>query len=539
MPSVKSAPNSPRANQPGTPLPRTASDPGLRRQDSGAGPSTLAAPQGMPAARASGAAAAASTSAAAAASTSTSTAIPPGLAPLRVSLPNTPATSAAAGGDLPATPAWQHSPAAGPGTPASPAGSAAGHHVIDMPADAGLPQPAPAGGAGQPQQAPAGGAGQRVDAAALKAALAPPAGQTTLPAGQSQLDAFEAARQYQQGGRAKDLLRATTNQTLNTAVTAMATFGTGRNLANMALDATSQAINGHVDMPAPGSVAAYSAVSAVGGTATNMLAQSVAPYVSDKFLGNKMTAVPAEALVPQRTDAAGQPVPLTGAEQALRAEIKARQAELMSTGSAANTLLGGLAFTASQVVRTMAAPPPHPPAHPPAHMDLNLGKELATWGAGTAVSAGGGAVMGAAMALRQARATMSLPDPANPGQQVTMNLFQPLPTAPTLRPAWAGNAGQVGGSAGMRVLNLAVAGVPLQIGAAIAAGHGNAAVAGGAQALGMAAGASAYFQGQGLIAGVEGARARERAQAQAAAAAAAQAAQAAPQDAAPGAAHPA
>jgi hypothetical protein len=256
--------------------------------------------------------------------------------------------------------------------------------------------------------------------------------------------------------------------------------------------------------------------SAVGGTGMNMASQALVQPAVDLVVGRKMVPVPPEVLVPQ-----SGPDGLTPAEQALRAGIAEKQQALMGVGSVSNTAVGAIVFGLAQAGRlvTEAAhskPPRQPDDATPPQVDVT--KSAIGVGAGVAVSFVGGALMGTAMGVQMARAKVRVPDPFNRDQQVEMKLFRPVPTQPAIAPPYTGNLAQVAGSVGMRLANLMVASVPLQTAASVAR-VSNAAIGGTAQVAGMIAAAATYFQGLGMIGGVEGARQEKRKAAAAAAAA--------------------
>ncbi len=344
-------------------------------------------------------------------------------------------------------------------------------------------------------------------AAQLKTALAP--ARLANPAGQ--MEAFDAARSYQGNpARAGNVRVAVANSASNVAATAALTFGTGRVAGNAATGGAvlhgAEPAHGAID---PGRATVNQAVNVVAtavlGTAGNMVAQTVVPGAVDLVMPKKMAAIPAEALVPQQTDAHGAPVPLTQAQTQARADIKATQARLSNVGSHQNALTGAATFAGAQIAR-FTADSPSPTAG------------LVGWGASAAVSAVGGAGLGGTMAGRMANATHAVPDPHGaPGATVDMKLFYPQPTAPKVAPPWLGNAGQIATSGLARAANLAVAGVPLQ--AAVGAGQTlgrvirdnvPAAHAAGAAVHGaaMAVAAGSYFKGLGLIGPMETARAQ-------------------------------
>ncbi len=398
---------------------------------------------------------------------------------------------------------------------------AAGHGVHGNPAfEEAAEGPAHPGAMPQAQPGAAHGPAQAPNTAAqLKTALAP--ARLADPAGQ--MEAFDAARSYQGNpARAGNVAVAVTNSALNVATTAALTFGTGRVAGSAATGGAvvqgTEPDHGAID---PGRAAANQAVNvlttAALGTAGNMLAQTVVPPLTDWLAPKKMTAIPAEALVPQQTDAHGAPVPLTEAQTQARADIKAAQTRLSNVGSHQNALTGAATFTTAQIAR-FVRDSPEPTAG------------LIGWGASAAVSTVGGAGLGGTMAARMAKATHAVPDPHGaPGATVDMKLFYPQPTAPKVAPPWLGNAAQIATSTGARIANLVVAGIPLQtaVGAGKTLGNvitgsipqhaAGAAVHGAAMALA----AGSYFKGVGAIGGIEAPR-------PAAAAAAAAAAQPAP-----------
>jgi hypothetical protein len=419
------------------------------------------------------------------------------------------------------------------GAAAVPAGGSSGTSASVYVNSCNLPCARPAAGGG-------GGAG-RTNASQLKARMAQP--QLQNPQGQQQ--AFDALKAYQTGTHRLDTARAVAGEVAEGATLAAITFGVGRSLGNIAADhLVSEPGEVPVGTYATGDAALHALGSATGGAPMNMLGQVLAPMVGAMVgLGHKLTPVPASVLVPQRLDDAGQPIPLTRQEEALRANIQARQKAITYPGSVANIAAGTGTFTGAQLVRVALEAGllrlGTQQAEQLADGDVpstSTGEEFVKLGYNTAVSAAGGAGLSALIATQKLNATVTVPDitggPEAPS--VKLPLFAPQSSVPSpTSPPWGGTASEKLSSLVARFGNLFVAGVSIQAGLAAqkyltVPDLGKLATVGG-QMMGVLS----YFAGVGKIVANEAAR---KAQAAAAQAPQALAAEAAPADAEAGAA---
>jgi hypothetical protein len=323
----------------------------------------------------------------------------------------------------------------------------------------------------------------------------------------AQKRAFQQLRQYAAQHNRLDNARANINEMVHGAALAALTFGVGRQFGNLAVDSSAPALaDGH------GSAHAFSLAlgSAAGGTIMNMAAQAILPAAGDFAFGQKMMAVPAEALVPQRTNDDGEAIPLSGAETALRNEIKARQQAIVNPGSMANTMAGAAAFTGAQAIRLgaeLAKTEGGAAGAAAAGEKPDLGQNLAKIGFATGVSAVGGALLSSAVLAQKHNATISVPNPdRDGGDLVKLPLFVPTPSRPGVAPPWRGDVAQAAYSAALRMGNLALAGLPIQGGLAAMQRLTLPDVGVVATLSGQLTGVAAYFAGLGLIARIEGQR---------------------------------
>lgn len=316
---------------------------------------------------------------------------------------------------------------------------------------------------------------------------------------------FQALQRYAAQHHRLDNARANANDVVQGATLAALTFGVGRPLGNLAVDEGAPEVAAGSGY---GDAGLHAMGSAAGGTVLNMAAQALLPGAGDAIFGRKMTAVPAEALVPQRTDADGVAIPLSPAETALRNEIKARQQAIGNPGSMANTMAGAVAFTGAQVIRLgveMGLTDGGAAGAAEDGKTPGLGQKLAGMGFSAGVSATGGALLSSAVLAQKHNATISVPNPDG-GEPVTLPLFAPTPSHSGVAPPWRGTAAQVAGSAAMRLLNLVAAGVPIQAGIAAAQRLTLPDVGVLATVAGQLTGVASYFPGLGLIGSIEGPR---------------------------------
>jgi hypothetical protein len=358
------------------------------------------------------------------------------------------------------------------------------------------------GPVGEARRRPAAAA-PRTTAADLKTAMNGAKADGATPADQQA--GFQALAQYAAQPNRRDHALARLNEVAQGAATAAITFGGGRPAGNWAVDAAGPNLPqdpGYVD------AGAHAVGSAIGGTVMNMLAQAFVPGAGDALFRHKMAPVPAEALVPQRTDEHGAPIPLSPAETALRKEITERQKAIGDPGSMANTMAGAAAFTGAQIVRLGAelgkteggaAGAAEEGATP------SKRQKAMQMGFSAAVSATGGALLSAAVVAQKHNAKISVPNP-NGGAPVDMPLFVPTKPQAGVAPPWRGNVSQVVGSALMRVMNLAIAGTPIQAGLAAMQRIQRPDVGALAAVAGQLTGVAAYFAGLGRLARIEGPR---------------------------------
>jgi hypothetical protein len=339
------------------------------------------------------------------------------------------------------------------------------------------------------------------DATSLSAALAP----RCLVPGSGQNHAFDAVRRYAQETHYVDSTVAGLGQALEAAAVAALTFGFGRSAGNIATDYAAPGLVGDPSVAAgAGDAFAHMFGSAVGGAMMLMAAQALVPPTGAAVFWRKMTAIPAEALVPNRLDASGNALPLDAAETALRLEIKKRQKEIVDPKAVANVATGGLAFALAQTIRLLTQAdlgPGGASADSPSADFTKLGNNMA-------VSSGGGLLLGGSIAARMGAATIAVPDTAVGGtaSTVMMPLFYAAPSKALISPSWRGKGCGPAFSGGMRFFNLIVAALPLQTAAAVASRAHNPALGTAAQVAGMMVGASTYFVGQGLIGQTEAQR---------------------------------
>jgi hypothetical protein len=339
--------------------------------------------------------------------------------------------------------------------------------------------------------------------------------------------AFDALKSYGSQPHRLDMARAVAGELAEGATVTSMTFGAaGRSLGNSAAD---RMIPDPHDMPigthAVGDAALRALAGALVAAPMNMLGQVLAPMAGALFSGGrKLVPIPAEALVPQRTDPQGNPLPVTPHEQALRDDIESRQQVIRDSGSVANVASGTGSFSAAQLVRValeaglsgagtdealrLAAGGGAPPA--------NLAQEFIGLGYTVAVSAAGGAGLSALIATQKLNATVQVPDATGGAQAppVTLPLFAALPNRPEpLNPPWGGTATQKLASVVARFGNMFVNGVSTQAGWTAHKYLTTPDLGKLSIVVGQMVGGMTYFVGKGIIERNEAVRKEQAAQA--------------------------